>query len=589
MAGPSREGEILDGKYRILRKLGEGGMGAVYAGEHVRLKKAVAIKLLHAGANVHAEMADRFEREAQAAGQIGSDHIVEVFDIGATATGDRFMVMEYLEGEPLRTRIRRLRRMREVEVAELARQLLEGLGAAHRAGIVHRDLKPDNVFICREKAGRRDFVKVLDFGISKFSQAGEAGSMTKTGTIMGSPNYMSPEHVQASHEVDARSDLYSVGVVLFEAVTGRIPRKAATFAEILFKVVYEPVPDPRTVEPDVDPDFAVIVAKACAHRKDLRYQSAEEFKTALEVYLASKRASFPDAGASTIALPPGALAPPAPPSHPGMGAPPPAGFGSASQPSFGASSQPAFVPSSQPSFGASSQPQLAQSQPSYGSWPSAQQGVPPAPVSGPFAPSGAFSASSPSFAGPAPSGAAGAISQPAFGSGSQPSFDGGHGAAALSGSQPSFASGSQPSYASQFSVTHQPPGEVPGPKRKLIVALAVAGTAATGMVIAVVLALRSPAGPPSTASTSKPAATSASSADAKPAPSPSPELPATGTTDPAPSATEAPTASAASNAAPPPTPSTTPKTGSGTKTGGGKAGGGKTGKGEPDSGIKAGY
>src|SRR5512139_301129 len=227
MAGPSREGEILDGKYRILRKLGEGGMGAVYAGEHVRLKKSVAIKVLHAGANSHAEMADRFEREAQAAGQIGSDHIVEVFDIGATPAGDRFMVMEYLEGEPLRTRIRRLRRIREVELAELACQLLEGLGAAHRAGIVHRDLKPDNVFICREKAGRRDFVKVLDFGISKFAQAGEAGSVTKTGTIMGSPNYMSPEHVQASHEVDARSDLYSVGVVLFEAVTGKVPRKAA--------------------------------------------------------------------------------------------------------------------------------------------------------------------------------------------------------------------------------------------------------------------------------------------------------------------------------------------------------------------------
>ncbi len=556
MAGPSREGEILDGKYRIVRKLGEGGMGAVYAGEHMRLKKAVAIKMLHAGAAVHAEMADRFEREAQAASHIGSDHIVEVYDIGVTPSGDRFMVMEYLEGEPLRTRLKRLKRLREGEIAELAVQMLEGLAAAHRAGIVHRDLKPDNVFICREKSGRRDFVKVLDFGISKFSQAGEAGSMTKTGTIMGSPNYMSPEHVQASHDVDARSDLYSAGVMLFEAVTGKLPRKAATFAEILFKVVYEPVPDPRTIEPGVDPDFAAIVMTACAHQREQRYQSAEQFKAALEGYLRQKGpqaraplaagAPVPDDEGSerTVAL------------VAGVPPPLPSGPGSISQP---------YLSGSQPSFGGASHPSVPHPVAASGSQPSFAGGSQPSFASG----------SQPSFAGGSQPSFGGG-SQPSFASGSQPSYSG-----PQSTSQPPFGSGSQPSYASPFSVTHQPTGELPRPKRKLGLGVAIGGAALAGVAVAVVLVTQLPAsGNAGTASSGRPSATVPSAPQAPQATTPA--SPPVATAAPEPSAVPEVPASATSPAASSPTPAKVSGAGPAKSAA-------PTGQGKPGGGIKAGY
>ena len=196
MASAPRVGEILDGKYRILRKLGEGGMGAVYAGEHLRVEKVVAIKLLHAAASAVAEMADRFDKEARAAGKIGNEHIVEVFDLGMTPAGERYIVMEYLDGESLRARLARQKRMSVPEISGLVLQLLEGLAAAHEAGVVHRDLKPDNIFLSRAHRGFVDFVKILDFGISKFSES--EGAQTKTGTVLGSPNYMSPEHLRAS-------------------------------------------------------------------------------------------------------------------------------------------------------------------------------------------------------------------------------------------------------------------------------------------------------------------------------------------------------------------------------------------------------
>jgi serine/threonine protein kinase len=155
MVAPSRDGEILEGKYRLLRKLGEGAMGAVYAGENLRVKRMVAIKVLHAAASAIREMTERFEREAQAAGQIGNDHITEVYDLGTTSAGERYMVLEYLEGETLRARIKRRKRLEPAEASHLVGQMLDGLEAAHRAGIIHRDVKPDNVFIVSSKAGRR--------------------------------------------------------------------------------------------------------------------------------------------------------------------------------------------------------------------------------------------------------------------------------------------------------------------------------------------------------------------------------------------------------------------------------------------------
>ena len=274
------EGQILEDKYKVGRLLSKGGMGAVFIGENTRIKRVVAIKILHAGQD-GTENAQRFEKEAQAAGQIGSDHIVEVLDLGNTPDGDRFMVMEFLDGETLKGRLAR-GRLSPAEIIPLLTQVLSGLTAAHAAGIVHRDLKPDNIFILKEKADRRDFVKIVDFGISKFnSLTGEGAQMTKTGAVMGTPYYMSPEQARSANEVDHRSDVYSVGVLLYEAVTGSVPFNGTTFTELIFKIVFEEPPHPQTLVPDLDPAFAELLLKAMARDPAERHQSAAELREAL--------------------------------------------------------------------------------------------------------------------------------------------------------------------------------------------------------------------------------------------------------------------------------------------------------------------
>jgi serine/threonine-protein kinase len=277
-------GDTIDGgKYRIVRLLGEGGMGAVYEGENTRIHRRVAIKVLHAAIAAKADVVQRFEREAQAAGRIGSEHIVEVLDLGSSPAGDRFMVMEYLEGESLGERIRRKQRLGPNEVAGVLYQLLAGLGAAHGAGIIHRDLKPDNVFLVHARAGQRDFVKILDFGVSKFASLESELSMTKTGAVVGTPFYMSPEQARGQ-EIDARSDLFSVGVVAYQAVTGRVPFNAATFNELVFKIALESPEPAEQVAPDLDPDFAAIIARAMTRDAAKRFQSAAEFQRAIDAW-----------------------------------------------------------------------------------------------------------------------------------------------------------------------------------------------------------------------------------------------------------------------------------------------------------------
>jgi len=223
-------GQIIQDKYRIVRLIGQGGMGEVYEGENVSIARRVAIKVLLGEAAMNADIVQRFEREAQAAGRIGNDHILEVLDLGALPTGDRFMVMEFLDGEPLNGRIERLRQLTPAQATPLIVQALAGLSAAHHAGIIHRDLKPENLFVLKQKAGVSDYVKIIDFGISKFSQLSNEGmKMTKTGSVMGTPYYMSPEQANGSREADARSDLYAMGVILYECVTGSVPFDGKTF------------------------------------------------------------------------------------------------------------------------------------------------------------------------------------------------------------------------------------------------------------------------------------------------------------------------------------------------------------------------
>jgi serine/threonine-protein kinase len=277
-------GDVIDGKYRIVRLLGEGGMGAVYEGENARIHRRVAIKVLHGEVASNEEATTRFEREAQAAGRIGSEHIVEVLDLGDLPGGERYMVMEFLEGEALNDRIEH-GRMAPRDIALLMVDMLEGLKAAHAAGIVHRDLKPDNVFLLTNRGGKKDFVKIVDFGISKFNTLGGEFSMTRTGAVMGTPYYMAPEQAKGGKGVDHRVDLYAVGVILYQAVVGHVPFQAETFNELLFKIVLETPPPLQDQLPGIDPSFVALVNKGMARDPDERYATAAEFQNALRQWL----------------------------------------------------------------------------------------------------------------------------------------------------------------------------------------------------------------------------------------------------------------------------------------------------------------
>ena len=279
---PLKPGQVLDGKYRVLRPVGSGGMADVFEAENLLIRRQVAIKVLNAAGTRRKDLVVRFEREAQAAGQIGSDHIVEVLDLGRLPDGSPYMVMEYLAGETLSERIARLGQLTPAATRDLVVQVLDALQAAHAAGIVHRDLKPSNIFILHEKAGRPDFVKIIDFGVSKFQAGGGIEETTTTGEVLGSPNYMAPEQAEGSRSVDHRADLYAIGVILYKAVTGRAPFHAESFNEMLVKIVLgQPAPI-REYTPDLDAVFEAIITRAMARDPEARFQSAGEFSYILE-------------------------------------------------------------------------------------------------------------------------------------------------------------------------------------------------------------------------------------------------------------------------------------------------------------------
>ena len=266
-------GTIVAGRYEIVCRIGEGGMGEVYEARHVEIGKRVAIKFLSRDFADDEQSTQRFHQEAKIAGNLGQENICEVTDFGRTGEGLPFIVMELLEGETLADLIRRDGRLPTARALAILHQVLAAIEEAHASGILHRDLKPENVFLARKKQG--EVVKLLDFGISKIVEpGGERMSLTKTGAMVGTPYYMSPEHVRGLKDVDHRTDIYSCGVMLYEMVTGRRPFDGTSFNEVMFKIVEEPFPEPE----DVPGPVLEAIHRAMEKKPEDRYQDAAEFR-----------------------------------------------------------------------------------------------------------------------------------------------------------------------------------------------------------------------------------------------------------------------------------------------------------------------
>jgi serine/threonine-protein kinase len=285
MSAPVAEGEVLAGKYRIERVLGQGGMGVVVAAMHMQLNQRVAIKLLLEGATD--EVVERFQREARAAVRLKCQHVARVIDVGELPNGAPYMVMEYLEGNDLQQIVRASGALSVPDAVLYMLHACEAIGEAHSIGIVHRDLKPANLFLTRAADGT-SAVKVLDFGISKTAEAegseGEGMSLTKTTAVLGSPLYMSPEQMKSARSADARSDIWSLGAILYELLTGGVPFNAMTFTELVLMVNMEVPRSIATIRNDVPPALEAAVLKCLEKKPDNRFANVAELAFALAPY-----------------------------------------------------------------------------------------------------------------------------------------------------------------------------------------------------------------------------------------------------------------------------------------------------------------
>jgi serine/threonine protein kinase len=275
-------GDVIDGKYRVVRLLGKGGMGAVYEARNLRIDKRVALKVMRADLRTDRALVRRFEREARAAAKVRSSHVVDVFDLGDLPDGDHFIAMEFLEGESLWDRLQREGPLSPEDLAPIATQLLDGLAEVHAAKIVHRDLKPGNIFLARASDGG-ELVKILDFGVCKLQTPTRSEVSTGVGNILGSLGYLCPEHLEHGPKaLDGRADLYAVGVILYRCASGVLPYRASTVSELVAKLREGRAPPLTEVVQGIDASFSAIVAKAIDWDPKARYQSAAEFRRALD-------------------------------------------------------------------------------------------------------------------------------------------------------------------------------------------------------------------------------------------------------------------------------------------------------------------
>ncbi len=279
-----QSGEVIDGKYQVERLLGEGGMGAVARATHLLRKAPVALKFMSPHVMAVSGAVERFLNEGVAASQIDSENVVKVFDVGRLANGAPYLVMECLDGQDLSELLQREGRPGLADIERSVHfviQALRGLQVAHDAGIIHRDMKPSNCFVI-QKDGEPDFVKLLDFGISKVKQQG-GGHLTQTNSALGTPLYMSPEQAKSARHVDLRSDLYSCSIILYELLTGRTPffSESGEFTEILFKIFTTEPPDVKTLRPDLPDGLAAAIMKGLAREPGDRYVDAADMAEAL--------------------------------------------------------------------------------------------------------------------------------------------------------------------------------------------------------------------------------------------------------------------------------------------------------------------
>jgi serine/threonine-protein kinase len=277
------ENVIVANKFRLARELGRGGMGSVWLAHHEELDIPCAVKFIEGEAVNSPEMRERFSREAKAAAQLRSPHVVQILDQG-TWEGTPYIAMELLDGEDLNHRLDRVGRLPHDQLVAILSQVARALTRAHALGIVHRDLKPDNIFLVRDDD--RELVKILDFGIAKMnSNALGNGSGTRTGSLMGTPFYMSPEQAQGTKAVDSRSDLWAVGVIAYESLTGARPFESSALGDLLLKICAMPIPSILEAAPDLPPAVEGWWARASSRDPAQRFQTAKELVDALATAL----------------------------------------------------------------------------------------------------------------------------------------------------------------------------------------------------------------------------------------------------------------------------------------------------------------